>query len=140
MRYLFGLLCVCALGLMPLFGCGEEERESECLTHEECDDGDTCTVDYCSGASSDGTRPGRCQDSPISCQLTFPPLPEWLGGYHRDCVSAELDVCDPEAPEDLACGAITIIDGVSCSGPTYIISYCLWGRFECLGGRCRCVV
>jgi len=27
MRYLFGFLCVCALGLMPLVGCGEEGPE-----------------------------------------------------------------------------------------------------------------
>jgi hypothetical protein len=29
MRYLFGFLCVCALGLVPLVGCGSSEPEAE---------------------------------------------------------------------------------------------------------------
>jgi hypothetical protein len=45
MRYLFGLLCVCALGAMPMLGCGDEGPE--CRTAQDCDDGRPCTYDRC---------------------------------------------------------------------------------------------
>jgi hypothetical protein len=135
MRYLFGFLCVCALGVMPLVGCGETEES--CVGDEQCDDGNACTRDYCY------EEPGGCAHFPIDCRTTFPPLPEWIlplpewmpDVYHPDCVSTELDVCDPEAPEDQVCGAITIIDDVSCSGD----SICLFGRWTCTSiGTCIC--
>ena len=30
MRYLFGFMCVCALGVVPLVGCGEDAEAGEC--------------------------------------------------------------------------------------------------------------
>jgi hypothetical protein len=123
MRYLFGFLCVCTLGLMPLAGCGEEGPE--CVSSYQCHDGNTCTADYCTASA------GLCRYVPIDCRTTLPPLPS---GYHEDCVSYELDVCDPEAPEDLVCGAITILDGAGCSD-----GICLGGSWECISsGECSC--
>jgi hypothetical protein len=45
-RRVLGLVFVCALSLMPVLGCSEEEPE--CRTAEDCDDGNECTEDYCS--------------------------------------------------------------------------------------------
>jgi hypothetical protein len=124
MRYLFGFLCVCALGLMSLVGCGEEGPE--CVSKYQCHDGNTCTADRCYASA------GLCRYAPIDCRTTLPPLPN---GYHEDCVSFEFDVCDPEAPEDQVCGAITIIDDASCSGD----GYCLGGDWVCTSsGTCIC--
>jgi hypothetical protein len=49
MRYLFGFLCVCALGLMPLVGCSE----GECQNAEDCDDQNACTDDHCEFVTGD---------------------------------------------------------------------------------------
>jgi len=142
MRYLLGLLCVCGLGAMLLTGCGDEEREerrcepscshsgsmSWCrITYsaDECEDGNHCTLDYCDGS-------GVCGRRAIDCQFTFPPKsPDSL--YHRDCIRAGLDTCDPDAAEDRVCGAIRHIGG-SCSGG----GYC-WGIYRCSGGECLCL-
>ena len=43
MRYLFGFLCVCALGVVPLVGC--DILEGDCPGG--CDDGKPCTHDVC---------------------------------------------------------------------------------------------
>jgi hypothetical protein len=43
MRYLFGLLCVCALGLMPLVGC----EAPKCQSDADCGDQNECTADSC---------------------------------------------------------------------------------------------
>jgi hypothetical protein len=53
MRYVFGFSCICALGMMPWFGCSEEAPE--CMTppdvrealDENCDDQNECTADIC---------------------------------------------------------------------------------------------
>jgi len=68
MSYLLGFVCVCALGFLPLVGCGENNGGGgsggtagtggtsgtggtggmpECQGPEDCDDGDECTVDRC---------------------------------------------------------------------------------------------
>ena len=144
MRYLFGLLYVCGLGAILLAGCGDEERRCEpscspsatnpnvtvcTITYsaDECEDGNYCTLDYCTGG-------GVCRSRAIDCQFTFPPKsPDSL--YDRDCITAELDTCDPDAPEDEVCGAIRTIAG-SCSGD----SYCLGGSYRCSGGECLCLL
>jgi hypothetical protein len=54
MRYLFGFLVVCALGVVPLVGCGEG---SECQSG--CNDGDECTWDMCVD--------GACENPPKDC-------------------------------------------------------------------------
>jgi len=68
MRYLFGFLCVCALGIMPLVGCSETTGDGggggtagtgglagsggtggvpQCQSPEDCDDDNECTDDTC---------------------------------------------------------------------------------------------
>jgi hypothetical protein len=134
MRYLFGFLCVCALGVMPLVGCGEtEERRQPCDWPEdaECDDGNTCTVDECG-------KDHRCSYISVDCRPTFPTtLPiKFPPPYHPDCARAEFEVCDPEAPEDQVCGAITYInEGKRC----VMSSWCLGDLgFRCHSGECVC--
>jgi len=51
MRYLFGFLCVCALGVVPLVGCGEET--DRCTVSGHCWDDNVCTVDTCVDGSCD---------------------------------------------------------------------------------------
>jgi hypothetical protein len=57
MRYLFGFLYVCALGVMPLVGCSD--TQPECESAEGCNDGNECTDDACSYAS------GTCSNTPV---------------------------------------------------------------------------
>ena len=76
MRYVFGFLCVCALGVMPLLGCSETTGDGgsggtagdggtggmpECQSPEDCDDGDLCTEDICNGSCSN-VPTGHCDD------------------------------------------------------------------------------
>ena len=49
MRYLLGFLCMCALGMVPLVGCVEDDWVDHCET-AECDDGNECTEDVCNPA------------------------------------------------------------------------------------------
>jgi uncharacterized protein (TIGR03382 family) len=44
MRYLFGFMCMLALGVMPLVGCGDDGR---CEFSADCDDGNQCTYNRC---------------------------------------------------------------------------------------------
>ena len=55
MRYLFGFLCVCALGAVPLPGCGG----SDSCQGVTCDDGEVCTEDACNPAN------GTCDFTPV---------------------------------------------------------------------------
>jgi hypothetical protein len=136
MRYLFGFLCVCALGVMPVVGCGEE-KEAPCVEDEECDDGNTCTIDDCFGVV---VSLRYCKHTSIDCENTLPPP------YDSECATAEFEVCDQEAPEDQVCGAITPINGcdpwtgrgcTSCSPPGRLI--CLGDLgYLCRSGQCLC--
>jgi len=56
MRYLFGFLCVCALGVMPLVGCGETAGTGG--SGGSAGSGGTGGIDLCEGAA-DGTA---CSD------------------------------------------------------------------------------
>jgi len=48
MRYLFGLMCVCALGVVPLVGCGDEGGPApECWVAADCDHDNDCTKRHC---------------------------------------------------------------------------------------------
>jgi len=129
MRYLVGFVFVLALGVMPVVGCGEETAEP-CVEHEECDDGNPCTNDYCFGAV---VSMRYCKNLPISCDATLP----WP--YESECATAEYDACDPEAPEGRVCGVITGVNGEgSCYPPYPGRWYCLFGSYECHGGNCVC--
>jgi len=57
-RYLFGFLCVCALGVMPLPGCGGGNGvEEECKSSQDCSDDNECTLDSCDA--------GKCVNAPV---------------------------------------------------------------------------
>jgi len=74
MRYLFGFLCVCALGVVPLVGCGDTTGDggsggdggvggmggggTDLCEGVDCDDGNDCTEDTC----LDGT----CENTPVA--------------------------------------------------------------------------
>ena len=80
MRYVFGFMCVCALGLVPLIGCSETTGDGgsggaagdggsggtagdgegsggmpECQNPEDCDDGEECTTDTCASGVCENT-------------------------------------------------------------------------------------
>ena len=79
MRYLFGFLCICALGTVPLVGCSEGGGEDLC-EGVECDDGNECTDDVCNPetgncdypAVEDGTTcsSGACLDGTCTVLTT----------------------------------------------------------------------
>ena len=48
MRYVFGFLCVCALGVVPLVGCMDFDIFEEGCEGMVCDDDNECTEDGCS--------------------------------------------------------------------------------------------
>ena len=47
MRYVFGFLCVCALGILPLVGCGDEGPAPECRSAQDCEDKGDCFKRHC---------------------------------------------------------------------------------------------
>jgi hypothetical protein len=86
MHYLFGFLCICALGVVPLVGCSETTGDGgsggtaggggtggdggmggdggtggipECESAEDCDDENECTTDACDAANS------SCENTPV---------------------------------------------------------------------------
>jgi hypothetical protein len=108
MRYLFGFLCVCALGLMPLVGCSDDATGDGgsggtvaagcdlglglCYPFGICDDDDPCTKDLCSGADGACRYVEQCDD-------------------FNDCTT---EMCDPA---DGSCSTQTpVADGTSCAG------------------------
>jgi hypothetical protein len=85
-RYLFGFLCVCALGVMPMVGCDDDGGTggTDLCVGVECDDFNDCTSDTCDSANgvcndptpvADGTTcaGGMCQAG--VCDLTGTVLP-----------------------------------------------------------------
>jgi hypothetical protein len=81
MRYLFGFLCVCALGMAPLVGCSD--AQPECERAADCDDGDDCSVDVCDAAN------GACSNAPADdgTKCDFDGLP-------GQCMSGVCEVAD----------------------------------------------
>ncbi len=116
MRYLLGFLCVCALGVLPVVGCGETQRE--CQSAEDCNDGNECTEDACNVAS--GTCSNTSVDDGRVCSFD---------GVSGVCVSGacgenlcEGVVCEDDDNEctgdvcNFADGTCNVPDGTSCSG------------------------
>ena len=58
MRYLLGLLCVCALGVVPLVGCSE--TSPNICEGIDCDDDNECTYDVCDSATRACDNWGYC--------------------------------------------------------------------------------
>ena len=94
MRSLVGFLCVCALGVVPLVGCDDNNGDGgtggtggmggtggtggmpECQGPEDCDDGDGCTVDSCTEGMCSYTPADdftACADSGAGICIAFAP-------------------------------------------------------------------
>jgi len=109
MRYLFGFLCVCALGVAPLVGCSD--TQPECETAEECNDENECTEDACSGgvcgntAVENGTAcsDGACMDAVCTAVAA---------------VSGSVFLLDVDNVESPAVGATISVRGTSISTTT----------------------
>ena len=124
MHYLFRLVFACALGVMPLVGCSETQRE--CQSAEDCNDDNECTKDGCNVAS--GTCSSTSVDDGRVCSF------DGLSGV---CVSG---VCGESLCEGVACedggnectgdicnfadGTCNVPDGTAC------------GSGACLDGDC----
>ena len=126
MRHLFGFLCVCALSVMPLVGCGDE-TEFECQTRDDCeDDGNECTVESCHYATH------ACERgiSPNGKECDF----DGLAGV---CIEG---VCE----EDL-CAGVVCNDGDLCTydrcdymdGTCHFNAKCLTDVNECTEDGCN---
>ena len=111
MRYLFGFVCVCALGIVQLVGCSEGGGEGgsggsagtggeggggtggmpECQNPEDCDDANDCTGNVCAD--------GMCEYSPLADGTACDESNECTTGM---CASGE---CDTTPVQDgTACG------------------------------------
>ena len=120
MRYVFGFICVCALGVVPLAACDLVADCESCAGVVCPDDGNECTEEYCSC--------GRCQRSPLS---------------RTDCdFDGLVGVCiDGQCGEDLCEGVVCdgddeCADGV-CNFRTGNCEYILaWEGTPCDGGFC----
>ena len=106
MRYSFGFLCVCALGVMPLVGCdisgGQPCFPNPCpdplCEGVVCeDDGNECTAEYCSR--------GTCGSAPVEIGVAC----DW-NGVPGVCVEG---VCGKNLCEGIVCE-----DGIECTNDT----------------------
>ena len=123
MRHLFGFLCVCALSVMPLVGCGDE-TEFECQTRDDCeDDGNECTVESCHYA------PHACERgiSPNEKECDF----DGLSGV---CIEG---VCEEDLCAGVVCndGDLPVPDGRSCC-PSLWGCFFSWEYGRCEDGVC----
>jgi len=128
MRYLFRLLCVCALGVIPLVGCMDFELfEDSMCEGMVCDDDNECTEDGC---SSWGFGPLGCHHDPVDDGMacTFDGLAGvclgGLCGAEHLCdgvVCEDDDLCtDDTCAWDGTCvfTAVDCSDGNSCTDGT----------------------
>jgi hypothetical protein len=119
MRYLFGFLCVCALGVMPLVGCGDTTGTGgqggmaginggggngggpNLCYGVDCNDHDACTTNLCD------FRDGSCGYTPVICD------------DDNECTD---DDCNPLD----GCRYTPVADGTSCGA----------GAAACEAGSC----
>ena len=146
MRHLFGFLCVCALGLMPLVGCSETTgdggtggtggvQKGACTNQEDV--AIVCAPDFVDGAFTCGSRTiGRCDAGDAECvsEISSECLQEEHNmsadcgdcfGDGTACVFANCDSCisGVNSQECLACRAEHCNDALyACSGD--IVSGC----------------
>jgi len=113
MRYLFGFLCVCAIGLMSTVGCGPETGVMLCQGVMCDDDGNECTDDVCNPA--DGTCGVPVEDGTVCSELT-PKRGECLDGV---CAPVGAFPCTEQGIRD----AVAAAGGphfFACDGPQTI--------------------
>ena len=106
MRYLFGFLCVCALGAAPQIGCGYEFMEGweDPCEGVDRDNDSVCTRDYCTWGFG-----ATCHHDPVNngkvCNLD---------GTTGTCLNG-------------LCGAEHLCDGVACDdGNLCTEGACMW--------------
>jgi hypothetical protein len=123
MRYLFGFMCVCALGVMPLVGCSETGGTGvmpECQSPEDCDDSEGCTEDECTD--------GVCQRTPLEDETEC--VVEFLvgGGEPGFCEAAS---CVPQCE---------VLEEGDASTRGDLTGLCLGGSCQppCEGSVCPC--
>jgi len=104
MRYLFGFLCVCALGLVPLAGCFndllDDLPDGPC-SGVNCNDGNICTRDHCVNyldLFGTGTSGPTCEHDPVleGSSCTF----EGVSGVCREGLCGAEHLCDGVVCED----------------------------------------
>jgi hypothetical protein len=98
MRYVFGFLCVCVFGVLPMVGCLEWDLECDSCDGVWCPpDENECTTELCSC--------GSCRSRPVSdgraCDL------DGLAGI---CIDGR---CEEDPCEGVVCD-----DGIECTGGT----------------------
>lgn len=111
MRYLFGFVCVCALGVMPLVGCSETEAMAECEVAADCNDDNECTEDACTGGVCDNAA----VEDGAACGSGA-----CLAGACTTLVTVEgtVDLFEGVEPEPRAAGATVAVHGTSLSTTT----------------------
>ncbi|MBW1905178.1 MAG: hypothetical protein JRD92_12175 [Deltaproteobacteria bacterium] len=133
MRYLFGFLCVCALGVMPMAGCGENGGDDGRL----CDgvvcppDGNECTLEYCY------YKAGTCESGRVAdgkeCDF------DGLAGVCIQGVCAEYPCQDGVICDDgdlCTWDSCDYISGTCNFGPRCISSGCRVGWCDPADGSC----
>jgi hypothetical protein len=115
MRYLFGFMCVLALGVMPMVGCVDFDLFEDGCEGMVCDDDNECTEDGC---SSWGVGSLGCHSDPVdegtACDF------DGLAGVCIDGVCC--DVCERDGnectrdcnPATGTCDYISVEDGTNC--------------------------
>lgn len=82
-RYLFGFMCVCALGLISVGGCTDLATEPDLCEGIECDDGSECTEDACDPET------GTCDYVALTrfCTFDCSPSADAYCGRHQQVLS-----------------------------------------------------
>jgi len=141
MRYLFGFLCVCALGVVPLVGCDVgvgglclfEPCPDECEGVVCPDDGNECTEEGCDGGSCDrspapdgwncdfGGDVGVCISGVCEKDL-------WCGGVacKKECIKGHCDLVAGTCEYYIA-----VEDGTTCSGGICLERVCVTLTDQC---------
>ena len=142
MRYLFGFLCVCALGVMPLVGCSEGGEGGSGGTGGEGGSGGTAGDGGSGGTAGDGGSGGTvaagcdlglCASiGGVDCDDGDPCTEDSCNGANGTCrYLAQCDdfndctteMCDPA---DGSCSTpIPVDDGTSCAGGTCESGVCV---------------
>jgi len=135
MRYVFGFLCVCALGLVPLVGCFEFGGFENPCAGDPCDDGNDCTGDGCShmGGSAICSRTPRADGTRCS-------LDDQAGVcMHGVCCEAlcedDGNVCTTDCnPVTGRCDYLPVQDGTNCDNGNECITDDTCSDGECADG------
>jgi len=118
MRWITSLFFVLALGILCVVGCTDEDGVPEyprCLSDEQCDDGDPCSIDHCNIYGGDG----YCEHWDKPCE----------GNWHEDCSDLEAYYCDPETGVVECTGHTDWFHGQTC---------CIESEYACPDGIWSC--